>query len=114
MSKTVDFIFLVPARKGSKRVKNKNFKRLINLSLVEHTFKFIRENFNSKIYFSTDYVLDDLTKKKYNIEIVPVKTDSDSVEQITQNYTSILESYIKKYPEQYFWFHKRWKTKVQP
>ena len=52
--------------------------------------------------------------KKYNIEIVPVKTNSDSVEQITQNYTSILESYIKKYPEQYFWFHKRWKTKVQP
>ena len=52
--------------------------------------------------------------KKYNIEIVPVKTNSNSVEQITQNYTSILESYIKKYPEQYFWFHKRWKTKVQP
>ena len=51
---------------------------------------------------------------KYNIEIVPVKTNSDSIEQITQNYTTILESYIKKYPEQYFWFHKRWKTKMQP
>ena len=51
---------------------------------------------------------------KYNIEIVPVKTNSNSIEQITQNYTSILESYIKKYPEQYFWFHKRWKTKMQP
>ena len=52
--------------------------------------------------------------KKYNIEIVPVKTNTNSIEQITQNYTSILESYIKKYPEQYFWFHKRWKTKKQP
>ena len=51
---------------------------------------------------------------KYNIEIVPVKTNSNSIEQITQNYTSILESYIKKFPEQYFWFHKRWKTKMQP
>lgn len=70
MKKNIDFIFLVPARKGSKRVKNKNFKRLNNLSLVEHTFKFVKENFNSKIYFSTDYVLNNLTKEKYNIEII--------------------------------------------
>ena len=70
MNKDIDFIFLVPARKGSKRVKNKNFKRLNDLSLVEHTFKFVKENFDSKIYFTTDYVLNDFTKKKYNIEII--------------------------------------------
>lgn len=68
MKKNIDFIFLVPARKGSTRVKNKNFKKLNNLSLVEYTFKFIKENFNSKIYFTTDYELNDLTKKKYDIE----------------------------------------------
>lgn len=70
MKKNIDFIFLVPARKGSKRVKNKNFKKLDNLSLVEHTFKFIKENFDTKIYFTTDYVLSESTKKKYNIELI--------------------------------------------
>ena len=33
-----------------------------------------------------------------------------SIASITQTFTSILEDYIRKYPEQYFWFHRRWKT----
>ena len=33
------------------------------------------------------------------------------LKEITQEYTSQLESYIKQYPDQYFWFHRRWKTK---
>ena len=32
-------------------------------------------------------------------------------EKITQAYTRILEKYVQNYPEQYFWFHQRWKTK---
>jgi Kdo2-lipid IVA lauroyltransferase/acyltransferase len=34
----------------------------------------------------------------------------DTVETLTQRYTTILENIIKKYPEQYFWMHRRWKT----
>ena len=46
------------------------------------------------------------------LEFVPVEPEADAtVESITQKYTYILESFIKKYPEQYFWFHRRWKTK---
>lgn len=29
----------------------------------------------------------------------------------TQRFTKIVEEVIREYPEQYFWFHQRWKTK---
>ena len=47
----------------------------------------------------------------YRVEFMPVQSDKKSIESITQLYTSIIEKTVKKYPEQYFWFHKRWKTK---
>jgi len=48
----------------------------------------------------------------YTIEFHPVKITPDAtIESITQTYTSILEKYIRQFPEQYFWFHRRWKTK---
>ena len=48
----------------------------------------------------------------YTIEFIPVKVESDTtIESITQSYTSVLEKFIRRYPEQYFWFHRRWKTK---
>lgn len=33
------------------------------------------------------------------------------IKKIVQVYTSVLESFVREYPEQYFWFHRRWKTK---
>lgn len=48
----------------------------------------------------------------YTIEFHPLKIASDAtIESITQSYTSLLEEYVRRYPEQYFWFHRRWKTK---
>jgi KDO2-lipid IV(A) lauroyltransferase len=35
---------------------------------------------------------------------------SDGITQLTQRFTSALESLIRKAPEQYFWVHRRWKT----
>jgi len=35
---------------------------------------------------------------------------NNSVTDIVQSYTSKIEKTIVKAPEQYFWFHKRWKS----
>jgi KDO2-lipid IV(A) lauroyltransferase len=37
--------------------------------------------------------------------------DAD-VRENTQAFTRIIEEHIRKYPEQWFWMHQRWKTKT--
>jgi len=49
--------------------------------------------------------------RKYIIHFNAIDTSSKKIKTITQVYTSQLEEYIKQYPYQYFWFHRRWKTK---
>ena len=49
--------------------------------------------------------------QKYQIEFLPIISADTTTEKITQAYTRILEKYVQNYPEQYFWFHQRWKTK---
>ena len=41
---------------------------------------------------------------KYKIEFVPISCSEKTIKSITQEYTQILENYIRKHPEQYFWF----------
>jgi KDO2-lipid IV(A) lauroyltransferase len=48
----------------------------------------------------------------YTIRFTPVPIQSgDSITDIVQAYTTQLEEAIRTHPEQYFWFHRRWKTK---
>ena len=47
----------------------------------------------------------------YEIEFLKVNTSSQDIGDITQQYTSTLEKCIRSNPEQYFWFHRRWKTR---
>jgi len=51
--------------------------------------------------------------QKYQLEFLPIIAGDDTTEKITQAYTVILEKLIHAYPEQYFWFHRRWKTKPE-
>ncbi len=41
---------------------------------------------------------------------VEIKED-DTLESLTQKHVKILEGFIRQYPEQYFWLHRRWKTR---
>ena len=46
------------------------------------------------------------------LDILPIPTNSNSnIKSITQSFTLMLEKIITDHPEQYFWFHRRWKTK---
>jgi KDO2-lipid IV(A) lauroyltransferase len=37
----------------------------------------------------------------------------EDISRLTQRCTSIIEEKIRQYPEQWFWFHNRWKTRPQ-
>jgi len=48
---------------------------------------------------------------RYTIHIQPVIPEGQpTVETITQAFTDLLEEKIRQFPEQYFWFHRRWKS----
>ena len=36
--------------------------------------------------------------------------DENGITQFLLEYNKILEQYIHKYPEQWFWMHRRWKS----
>ncbi len=38
------------------------------------------------------------------------KNKEDDIQRLTQAYTSMLEKYIRKYPDHWFWPHRRWKS----
>jgi KDO2-lipid IV(A) lauroyltransferase len=45
------------------------------------------------------------------IDIVKTNNFEEDVKVNTTKWVKILEDYIRKYPEQWFWVHRRWKTK---
>ena len=57
-----------------------------------------------------------LGRFKFRLGIEPLNIDDnfepteENLKSITRAYLQILEKYIRQYPEQYFWMHRRWKT----
>ena len=73
-------IIIIPARGGSKRIKNKNLKLLSGKSLIEHTILHaLNSKFNSDIYVSTDSgsIKDICNKYPVNIVERPRKISGD-------------------------------------
>jgi len=52
-------------------------------------------------------------RAEFGPEIVTVKTGDrqKDIETNTQEYNRVIESFIRRYPDQWFWVHQRWKTK---
>lgn len=56
-------------------------------------------------------------KRKYVVYVEPeIKYDPDddsdeAVQRLTQEITSVVEKFVRKYPEQWLWIHKRWNTR---
>ncbi len=55
--------------------------------------------------------------RKFFIEFspeIPLEQTGDRIKDIennTQNYTTAIESMVRRFPDQYFWVHNRWKIK---
>jgi KDO2-lipid IV(A) lauroyltransferase len=61
-------------------------------------------------------VIWDAKLKKYRLRFDPVEwiQREDPEEEIvanTANFTRLIESYVRRYPEQWLWVHRRWKTR---
>ena len=56
---------------------------------------------------------------RYRVIIEPVPIgrgapDADGIRDLTQRHVSRLEAHIREVPSQYFWQHRRWKTRPEP
>jgi KDO2-lipid IV(A) lauroyltransferase len=45
-----------------------------------------------------------------DIGFVPSGNRDEDIKNLTQAYTGLLEKYIRKYPDHWFWPHRRWKS----
>ncbi|MBD3379896.1 MAG: hypothetical protein GF408_05480 [Candidatus Omnitrophica bacterium] len=61
-----------------------------------------------------------IVRKEDNTHKMIVETPIDAasrdntgqnVKELTQKWTTVLEDYVRKYPDQWVWIHKRWKTR---
>jgi len=52
-------------------------------------------------------------RAEFGPEILTVKTGDKQkdIEMNTQEYNRVIENVIRRYPDQWFWIHQRWKTK---
>ncbi len=52
-------------------------------------------------------------KQKYVVYLEPqIKVkENETIETLTQKITTVVEKYVRKYPEQWLWIHKRWNTR---
>ncbi|MBI4551620.1 MAG: lysophospholipid acyltransferase family protein [Candidatus Latescibacteria bacterium] len=44
------------------------------------------------------------------IQAVPADDEAADIQQYTQQYTTVLERYVRAHPDHWFWVHRRWKT----
>ena len=61
----------------------------------------------------------DRTKEKFLLNVGPVLSfersgeEQEDVKRLTQAFTNVVEDYVRRYPDQWLWIHRRWKTRPQ-
>jgi KDO2-lipid IV(A) lauroyltransferase len=58
----------------------------------------------------SNYARFEITFEKISTENLPHDLPA-LVQELTERHTAVLEKWVRAYPEQYFWMHRRWKTK---
>ena len=53
--------------------------------------------------------LDDSEKINLNYSARSIENNEENINKISSQISSFYQKMIAKYPEQYFWFHNRWK-----
>lgn len=46
------------------------------------------------------------------VELIETGDEEQDIRANTQKFTSIIEDIVRRYPDQYFWVHQRWKTQT--
>ena len=81
------FIFVIPARAGSKSIKGKNIKKIGKYSLIEYTFSTLKKINNSLSFVLTDSLKIKKISKKYN-----VISDYDRPKSLSKSKTSLIDT----------------------
>jgi len=53
----------------------------------------------------------ELSFHELDLEGLPKNSD-EAIVEINQRFTKVLEDTVREYPEQYFWFHRKWNRKI--
>lgn len=64
------------------------------------------------IYFSCVRIGDRMKMRFQKVEFEEAPTRKENIYRLTQAYFKVLQDEIERYPEQYFWMHKRWKKDI--
>jgi KDO2-lipid IV(A) lauroyltransferase len=59
---------------------------------------------------------DDATRKYRlcfdpEVELIRTGDDATDIRENTQRFTRVIENYVRRYPDQWLWVHRRWKTR---
>ena len=81
------FLTIVPARAGSKGIKNKNFINFLGKPLIEHTLDFAKKIKNNKILICSDYKKINKYEKKFKTIQGYVRPKKLSKDKTTLNKT---------------------------
>jgi KDO2-lipid IV(A) lauroyltransferase len=59
----------------------------------------------------------DKSKQKFLLQVGPALSfegtgeEQEDVRRLTQAFTKVVEDYVRRYPDQWLWIHRRWKTR---